>query len=288
MSRREGSLTLGDGRRLSYAQWGPAGAVPVFYCHGFPGSHAEGELLQPGTELLGVNVRLIALDRPGFGASTFQHGRSILDWAADVNEAANLLSIDQFAVLGVSGGGPYALACGHALKDRVTSVGVAVGIAPREAPGMDTAAIARTSRRWLVRRVQFALAAYAMKAGREERFLNAAIATMASVDREMLAAGRAREIFAATMTDAFAQGGRGAAHEAGLYRKPHGFDLAQIVAPTFLWYGAADETVPAQAGRWLADQIPGSRFVLWPDHGHLTWSAGREATDVLATLTAPV
>jgi pimeloyl-ACP methyl ester carboxylesterase len=68
------------------------------------------------------------LDRPGFGSSTFQSGRRNLDWAADVDEAADLLRLDRFAVLGV-----------------------AVGIAPPEAPGMDKAAIARTSRHWDLR-----------------------------------------------------------------------------------------------------------------------------------------
>ena len=84
---------------------GPAGAVPLFYFHGFPGSHAECELMQPERELAGVDVRLIALDRPGDNSSTFQPGRSILDWTADVDAAADLLRLDRFAVLGVSGGG---------------------------------------------------------------------------------------------------------------------------------------------------------------------------------------
>ncbi len=286
VTRQEGALTLRDGRKLSYGQWGPAGATPVFYFHGFTGSHVECELLQPESEVPGVDVRLIALDRPGFGSSTFQSDRSILDWAADVDEAGDLLELDRFAVLGVSGGGPYALACGHALKDRVTRIGVAAGIAPPDAPGMDKAAVARTSRRHFVRRIQFGLAAYAMRAGREDQFVDVAIKTMASGDRDLLATGRARDIFTATMKDALAQGGRGAAHEAGLYLKPIGFDLAQIGTPTHLWYGEDDETVPAAAGRWLADQIPGSQFESWTGHGHLTWTAAGEAADVLATLAA--
>ena len=128
----------------------------MFYFHGFPGSQVECDLLQPERELPGVDVRLIALDHPGFGSSTFQPGRRTLDWATDVDEAADLLGLDRFAVLGVSGGGPCALACGHALNGRVTRIGVAAGIAPPEAPGMDKAAIAKISRRYLVRRIQCA------------------------------------------------------------------------------------------------------------------------------------
>ena len=223
---------------------------------------------------------------PALAPRTFQPGRRILDWAADVDEAADLLGLDRFAVLGVSGGGPYALACGHALNSRVTSIGVAVGIAPPEAPGMDKAAIAKTSTRYLVRRVQFGLAAYAMRAGREDQFVDVAIKTMSSGDRDLLTAGQARDIFTATMKDALSQGGRGAAYEAGLYLKPIGFDLAQIGTPTHLWYSEDDETVPASAGRWLADQIPGSQFGVWPGHGHLTWMRSGEAAHVLATLSA--
>jgi pimeloyl-ACP methyl ester carboxylesterase len=107
-------------------------------------------------------IRVIALDRPGFGGSTFQPNRGLLDWPRDVAEAADILGIDRFDVLGVSAGGPYALACGHALADRITRVGVVVGLAPMTATGMDDAAIAKTAKNRWVRRAQFAMLSFAL------------------------------------------------------------------------------------------------------------------------------
>jgi len=126
----EHTLELTDGRALSYTDWGPEDAATVFYFHGLPSSRRELELTRPGLERNSLPIRVIALDRPGFGASTYQPRRGMLDWPDDVAEAADLLGIDRFAVLGVSAGGPYALACGQALPDQVRRVGVVAGVAP--------------------------------------------------------------------------------------------------------------------------------------------------------------
>ena len=83
--------------------------------------------------------------------------------------------------------------------------------------------------------------------------------------------------------EAFVQGGRAAAMEAGLYRRPWGFDPAQVKVETHLWYSRADQTVPASADRWLADRMQDTAIVVWPQHGHLSWMVADEAADVIAT-----
>ena len=104
----EHALELADGRALSYTEWGSPDATPAFYFHGFPSSRHELELTRPRLEQSNIPIRVIALDRPGFGTSTAKPHRTLLDWPTDVAEAAGLLGIDRFAVLGVSAGGPYA------------------------------------------------------------------------------------------------------------------------------------------------------------------------------------
>lgn len=280
----EGSLDLADGRKIGYAQWGPTDAPPIFYCHGFPGSYLEVQLIRPVLERHGLRARVVALDRPGYGSSTFASRRTFLDWPRDVAEAADQLGIEQFAVLGVSGGGPYALACGLALGDRVTRAGVVVGLAPTEAPGMETAAISGTSTNQLVRRFQFAMASMAFNWSQEERFVKQATATMGEADRVALEQPETRSVFIETMRAAFAQGGRASAYEAGMYLRPWGFEPEKMTVETHLWYGGVDEMVPASAGQWLADRIPGSDFVLWPQHGHFTWENSPEAADMFSTI----
>ena len=83
--------------------------LPLFYIHGLPASRLEGKLIEAAA--LGNGIRVIAPDRPGYGISDFQPGRRLLDWPCDVKALADRLSINRFMVLGVSGGGPYALAC---------------------------------------------------------------------------------------------------------------------------------------------------------------------------------
>jgi len=282
----KGILDLADGRKLGYAEWGPPDASPVLYCHGFPTNRREIRLIQPVLERHGVEARVVALNRPGYGPSTFKANRTILDWPRDVAEVADRLGIGRFgrfAVLGVSGGCPYALACGYALGERVTRIGIVVGVAPIEATGMENAAaIAGPSAHGLVRRFQFGMMAYAFKSGREDRFLEQTVATMGDADRSAMERPDMREWFVEMIRESIQQGGRTAAHEAGLYRQAWGFDPQQVTVETRLWYGGADKTVPASAGRWLADRIPGSDYVLWPEHGHLTWIIGDEAAEVVA------
>lgn len=276
----EDTLTLADGRTLSYTLWGSPDAEPVFYFHGFPSSRHELELTESVLEQNNPPIRVIALDRPGFGTSTFQPRRGLLDWPSDVAEAADILGIDRFAVLGASAGGPYALACGYALADRIKGVGVVVGLAPMPATGMDQAPIADTAKNRWVRRAQFTGLAYALGHGQGDKFLDQALAAMSEVDRDAMAEPEVRSGFLNMTRGAFTQGAKAATHEAGLYLQPWGFDPAQITVPTSLWYGGSDDMVPASAGQWLADRIPGSTYTLWPQHGHLTWCDSDEAIDV--------
>jgi len=121
-------MQLPDGRTLGYASYGSGDGKHLFYGHGYPGARVEAAGL--ATYAAQAGLRLIAIDQPGMGRSGFQLGRRLLDWPADVMAVAGHLSIDRFAVLGVSGGGPYALACASQIPDRLTACGVACGIGP--------------------------------------------------------------------------------------------------------------------------------------------------------------
>jgi len=278
----EGCLQLADGRSLAYAEWGPSAAPPVIYCHGFPSGRRELALLEPTLDRCGVHARIVVFNRPGFGGSEFQPRRRFLDWPVDVAEGADQLGIDGFAVLGVSGGGPYALACGYALPDRVTNIGIVAGIAPVQAPGMDGAsAISGPSSHLAIRRLQFAMAAFSFAKGREDRFVDQSVATMGPADQAALAEPKTRAWFTETMRESFEQGGRAAAHEANLYRCPWGINVDQVTVRTRLWYGEADRTVPASAGRWLADSLPNADFSCWPDQGHFTWMLTDHVAEVV-------
>ncbi len=131
MDRQPGTtIPLSDGRSLAYAEYGDPRGRPVFFFHGTPGSR----FFRPADEITrNMGVRLITADRPGYGLSTFQPGRRILDWPSDITQLADHLGINRFAVAGHSGGGPYVLACAAALPERVSAAALVAAAGPVDA-----------------------------------------------------------------------------------------------------------------------------------------------------------
>ena len=127
--RAEGSVPLPDGRALGFAEYGvPDGRLVVWH-HGLPGGRRQ---IPPAARLAArdLGVRLVCLERPGIGESTNHLYGEIREWAADVAVVADHFGAERFLVVGLSGGGPYALACGHELPDRVVAIGVLGGLVP--------------------------------------------------------------------------------------------------------------------------------------------------------------
>ncbi len=271
---REGrTLRLRDGRRLGYAEYGDPGGTPAFYFHGHPGSRLESRFADEASADAGL--RVIALDRPGYGLSDFQPGRRILDWPRDVAEAADALGLDRFGVLGSSGGGPYALACAHELPERVTTAGVISGVGPYDVPG------ATDGMRWQ-NRVGFQLGARfpplarLIMASMERqlrrrpgRTLDAIAQAMSPRDAELARRPEVREILAADIAEAFRQGSRGAALDVVLLGRPWGFRPGEIEPEVLLWHGERDVLVPPPMARHVAGELPNCRATFFPDEGHL-------------------
>jgi pimeloyl-ACP methyl ester carboxylesterase len=269
----DATLTLRDGRALGYAEYGDPEGTPGFYFHGHPGSRIEARLAHDAARKGGVLV--IALDRPGYGQSDFQAGRRILDWPNDVAEAADALDIDTFAVLGASGGGPYALACGYALRERVTRVGVVSGVGPYGAPGVTV------GMRWQ-NRVGFRLGArfpilarlimrsMARQVRRNpDRVVDAVARAMSGADAAAVQRPEVRRVLAEDIGEAFRQGHLGAALDVVLLGRPWGFHLRDVSTPVNLWQGEADVLVPPAMGRYMAAQLPDCRARYFPVEGHL-------------------
>ena len=121
------SIILPDGRKLGYAEYGTPTGQPVIYMPGFPSSRIEGAGLDP--EASKVGARIISIDRPGYGWSSPHKDRTVLSHAQDVDALANHLGLQRYGVLGISGGGPYALACARALPaDKLRAVSIVCGL----------------------------------------------------------------------------------------------------------------------------------------------------------------
>jgi pimeloyl-ACP methyl ester carboxylesterase len=262
----DGTLLLGDGRRLGYALYGRPGGEPLFYFHGHPGSRLEARFAHQAAAEAGL--RVIALDRPGYGLSDFQPGQAITDWPADVAEAAGLLRIGRFSVAGASGGGPYALACAWRLPGQVIQAAVISGVGPYQVPGITR------GMRWR-NRIAFqwgarwpALARALMRSmhgnitSRPERTIEALARAMSPVDAAVVRRPGVRNVLIADLTEAFRQGIQGAALDVVLLGRPWGFVLREIQPVVHLWQGEADTLVPAAMGKYQAAQIPRCHFTL--------------------------
>ncbi len=277
---------LRDGRALSYTQYGDPVGKPVFFFHGLPGSRRQ---RHPDDSIAtGLGVRLITIDRPGFGLSDFLRNRTLLDWPDDVAQLADALKIDRFAAIGLSGGGPYLLACARKLPERLTTATVVSGMGPLdEADALDGMlrsmrlgiGLARRAPAWLVR-LAFEPTARLVR-------LNPSAAkklvpiSAPKADREMFARSDIREVDRQDLIEAYRRGGRAIYGEVMTLINPWGFRLQDIHKKIYLWHGQEDTTVPFNLARYVAHSLPSCEPRFYPGEGHtLLYNYWREILTV--------
>ncbi|HSD44468.1 MAG: alpha/beta fold hydrolase [Bacteroidota bacterium] len=264
-------IQLDDGRRIACAERGDPAGRPVFAFHGLPGSRLQ---QHPDLGLAAAfGVRVIHVDRPGFGLSSPQPGRTLASWAGDVAAIADRLELDRFAVSGVSGGGPFALACAALLDGRVTRTAVVSGVGPpgtmhggRKTMGARTAFYLAAREQWLMQAPLRAAARLAVRS--PQRFIDRAAAHLAAADRLMLARPDVRAMLLRDLAESVRQGVDALITDLRLEAHPWNFPLAAIATPVVLWHGEEDWVVPPAAARHLAEAIPGARAKLVPGAGH--------------------
>lgn len=287
------TIVLPDGRVLSYAEYGDPAGHPLLYFHGTPGSRLDWYLVDPDNTLArDRKLRVLAPDRPGAGDSGFQSRRRITDWAADVRQFADELGIDRFRVIGLSGGGPYALAVAHAMPERVVRGAIISGVGPLDVPGVTRGMgpgkhIFRLAR-WLPFVVNFQYAM--MRRGLEsdpQMLMKQVAASIPDADRMMLAEPDAQQAFLNTLAEAMRHGPRGVTYESGLLAGRWGFPLADIRVPLDLWYGSVDRNVPTAMGRYLADQMACAEWHAVEGEGHFSLG-GKYMAQILDRVAAVI
>lgn len=236
-------------------------------------------------------MRLIAVDRPGIGRSPFQSGRRLLDWPPCVSRLADRLGLESFAVAGVSGGGPYALACAYRIPQRLRACAVVAGLGPLDVLGIEGMMPLNRLQFHVARAVPGLLRPLLwLVLGRlRRRFAKRPSLDRTSVRlaREIIAGGGDREqakAYVRAVLEAFRPGTRGVAYDAALYARPWGFAPSQIAfEPVHLWHGGRDRHVPVRMARAVADAIPRCRARFFPNEDHMFSILGH-VDEVLATL----
>jgi pimeloyl-ACP methyl ester carboxylesterase len=283
----DNAIRLRDGRRLSYTESGAPDGVPVIFMHGTPGSRLLSAIFHD--EALSCNVRLICPDRPGYGNSTFRRG-SLVEYVNDLVELADALALDRFAVVGTSGGGPFALACAATIPERLSGVAVVSGVGPLdEADSLSLIGGSDQSLIKLARRAPWALApvvsvAVIVAKPFADRMMASMMKALPTADRASLEDPSLRAALKAHTLEAFRHGVRGLAWDELLFSRPWGFRLEDIKIPILLWQGEEDPTVLPEMGRRQAAAIPNCTATFVAGAGHYLIAA--HMTEILSALTA--
>ena len=269
-------VTLRDGRTLHvYDEGDPAGAAVVVH-HGTPSSGR----LYPSfvDDARARGLRLIGYDRPGYGGSSAQLGRSVGDAAADVAELLDGLDVDRFATWGHSGGGPHALACAALLSERCVAAAMLASPGPYGAEGLDflegmgelnveefdTVLAGPEALEPVVLRNQ----AEMFSAG-PDGLRQAMLTVLSPLDQEAFTPEVGEWIYS-VMVEGAGERIEGWRDDDLAFVNPWGFDLADIRVPVLLLHGVQDLMAPPGHGRWLAARIPGVQAEISEDQGHIT------------------
>jgi pimeloyl-ACP methyl ester carboxylesterase len=264
-------ITLPDGRKLSYAEFGKPDGHPVIYFHG-GGACSRLDLLLLGNELISQSgIRMIAPDRPGIGQSDFQPNRGFSDYPQDILFLADTLGLNKFSVLGISGGGGYVSACAAKIPDRLWSAVVVSG-----AWEIDDLRDLPTFTRWFYALIKKFPGVYSIALqlllkslqGSPEKLLANFKKQSPAVDYAILESRV--QAFQASLNEAIYQGIQGIAWDIQLYFRPWDFNLEEIQIPLTFFHGGQDRNVPISMAKRAIDRLPTARLITYPDEGHIS------------------
>ena len=270
---RDDVVVLDDGRKLGFAEFGDPDGDPVLWFHGTPGARQQ---LPPDVGDAGRErgLRIIGMERPGTGESTPYLYDVVIEYAADVAQFADRLGLERYAVVGLSGGGPYVLACAHQLPDRIPVGIVLGGIGPTRgheaAPGYTRLLPFLEPMLTVLREpLANALTAAIRPAGKYASPGYDLYARFGPrTDRPLLQQPDFKAMFIHDLLTAMEGGLRAPIYDLLLFSRPWGFSLRQIRIPVRFWQGDADLVVPPSHGPHQAALVPDSSFTSVPGEGH--------------------
>lgn len=286
--RIEGTVAVAPGRRLGFAEFGPPNGRPLIWLHGTPGARrqipAEARLL---AESLGL--RIVGVDRPGIGSSTPHLYRSIVDFVPDLSRLLDSIGVDRYLIVGLSGGGPYALAAAHAQPERVVAAGILGGVAPTVGTDAIDGGLVSVGRHLAplisVGRVPIGIGLTGIV--RVARPLaSPALEVYARLspegDRRLLA----RPEFKAMFLDDLINGSRkqlsAPLADVLLFCRHWGFEVGDVKVPVRWWHGDADHIIPFGHGVHMVERLPEAEMIVLPGESHLGGLGVAE--DILSTL----
>ncbi len=287
---------ISPGRRLAWNEYGDPNGSPVMYYHGWPSSRLQARLAHHLAQESGL--RIIAMDRPGMGRSTFEPGRTLASWPGLMVRFADALGIGKFGQLGVSGGGPYVLACAAMIPERLTGSAVLGGAVLMEETSGGLRGLHPVYRLLIpIRKLPgavfsplFRLAGMAASLNPAKPPMSWALHSLAEEDRKLLlkCPGLTEVLTASFREASTGSGGRGVMTDAAIYFQPLGVDPGTVHHLIRYWHGGDDRNIPLAMVREFTRQIPGAELIVEDGLGHFSMVIHRAAAalDYLAERAA--
>jgi pimeloyl-ACP methyl ester carboxylesterase len=265
-------FVLADGRIVAYREFGAADGFPVVAMHGTPGSRLKYAVGHHDAERLGL--RLISVDRWGYGSSDPHPQPALARYGEDIAEFAGGLGINQFSVVGISGGGPFAVAAAAVAPERTRSLALVAPVGPI-AGALDAHELRffhRMCFQWLgpaSRAMHSTFGVYrALLRRAPQSAVRLSAAVGPSVDKMLVRAPDVCHQLSETLRAGFERGVTGAVIDMQLFSRPWELTLERISARTRIWLGTEDRSVPQVAVYRLAERIPQAEFTRLQGQGH--------------------
>ncbi len=271
-------LRLGDGRQLSYAEYGAPDGIPVLYFHALNASRLE--LLIHADRLRELGVRLIAVDRPGYGHSSFVERRDYREFVPDVRALLDELRLDAVHVLSASAGSAHALHMAWALPERIRSVQCTAVVPPidhilaSDSPSTLNGMLNQFFR--VVPSLLRPAMELALFGQTVESLLNSMTAargnnafSLAEADIAYITTPEHLPYFVASTMESLHQGPRAWALESVLINQPWSIDLSEVRVPVHLWHGTHDGLVPMDMVDSFRRALPDAELTVLEGDTHL-------------------
>jgi len=271
----EGNIAVGENRRIGFAEFGKPQGRAIFWLHGTPGARRQIPI-EARAYAERENIRLIGLDRPGIGSSTPHQYETVIAFADDMATIADVLGIDKMAVVGLSGGGPYALACAAAMPDRVVTVGVLGGVAPAVGPESIRGGLMALGS-FVAPMLQVAGTPIGLVASLLIRLIRPIASPAADLyglvsppaDRRLLARPELKAMFLDDLLNGSRKQLAAPFADIVVFARDWGFHLDQVKVPVRWWHGDHDHIVPFAHGQHVVARLPDAELYELPGESHL-------------------
>jgi pimeloyl-ACP methyl ester carboxylesterase len=284
-------FVLGDKRRLGYAEFGEPDGPLVLWFHGSPGARRQ---IPPAGRRAAqeLGLRLVCVERPGIGDSTDHAYKRLSDWAADVALLADHLGHERFMVVGLSGGGPYALACANEMPARVMAVGLLGSLVPTAGADAIAGGLVALSQRLnlplrLSRRpIGLAMWGFVRAANPlSHLFIQGFARMMPEGDRRVLGDPALEAMFVDDLTVGSKCQFSAFINDFVLIGQPWGFRLSDVNVPVRWWHGDSDPFVPLEQAKRAAALLRDVELIVRPGESHLgDFAAADEVLDALSKI----